>query len=54
VEHFERFWLEWGVSSMAKYAPASGDITLVVFVAIGWAIASIIAGSVLFKKMDVK
>jgi ABC-2 type transport system permease protein len=54
MEHLDSFWLEWGVSSMATYAPASSDITQSIIVALGWGIVSIIAGSALFKKFDVQ
>jgi ABC-2 type transport system permease protein len=54
MDSLDRFWLEWGVSSMSTYAPVSSDVMQAIFIALGWAIASIIAGSVLFKKLDVQ
>jgi ABC-2 type transport system permease protein len=53
VDKLDHFWLEWGVSSIATFTPAASDVMQVIFVALGWGVASIIAGSVLFKKRDV-
>lgn len=50
----DKFWLEWGYSNMSKFDPVSGDLMFGIFVALGWMIVSIVVGSILFKKMDVK
>jgi ABC-2 type transport system permease protein len=54
VADLDQYWLEWAVSSMATYTPASNNIVQAVIVALGWGITSVIAGSVLFEKRDVK
>lgn len=48
------YWLMWGVEKLAAISPPSGDIWQGIFIALGWGIASMVIGSVLFKKIDVK
>jgi len=48
------YWLSWGVSKLATLAPPSGDVVQGILIALGWGIASIVAGTTLFKKIDVK
>lgn len=48
------YWLSWGVSKLATLAPASGDVIQGVLIALGWGIVSLVVGTTLFKKIDVK
>jgi len=48
------YWLEWGLSKFAVMSPPSGDIIQGILIALGWGIASLAAGTTLFKKIDVK
>jgi len=48
------YWLEWAASKLATLTPASGDVMQGIIIAVAWGIASILIGTVLFKKQDVK
>lgn len=48
------YWLEWGVSNLAEYSPATEYIIQGIIIAFVWGIASIVAGLTFFKKQDVK
>jgi len=48
------YWLDWGVSKFAVLSPPSGDIVQGILIALGWGIASLTVGTILFKKQDVK
>ena len=48
------YWIGWGVSNLTTLTPASGDIIQGVIITLAWGIASIAAGTTLFKKADVK
>lgn len=48
------YWIGWGVSNLATLTPASGDIIQGIIIALAWGVASIAAGTTLFKKTDVK
>jgi len=48
------YWLSSSVSKLATLAPASGDVVTGILVAAGWGIASLLVGTTLFKKLDVK
>ena len=48
------YWLDWGVSQFAVLSPPSGDIIQGLLIAFGWGIVSLVVGTTLFKKIDVK
>lgn len=48
------YWIGGAVSKLATITPASGDITLGIVIALVWGIASMLIGTTLFKKQDVK
>ena len=48
------YWLSYSVSTLATLAPATSDVVHGILVALGWGIASLSLGTVLFKKQDVK
>lgn len=48
------YWLSTAVSKLATLTPTSGDVMQGIFIALGWGIASVLIGSMLFKKIDVK
>lgn len=49
-----QYWLSDTVSKLATLTPVSGDVTQGVLIALGWIIASLLVGTILFKKQDVK
>jgi len=48
------YWIGGVVSKLASVAPVSGDVLHGVLVVLAWGVASMIAGTALFRKMDVK
>ena len=49
-----QYWLSTSVSKLATLTPASGDVVSGIIIAICWAVGSILIGTILFKKQDVK
>ena len=48
------YWIGESVSKLATIAPVSGDIVNGILIALAWGTASILAGTMLFRKQDVK
>jgi len=48
------YWIGGVVSKLATVTPASGDVVRGIIVALAWGIGSLLLGTVLFKKQDVK
>jgi len=48
------YWIGGAISKLATVTPVSGDIIQGIFIALIWGIASMIFGTTLFKKLDVK
>ena len=48
------YWLGGIVSKLATVTPAAGDVSQGIIVTLVWGIASLLAGTMLFQKMDVK
>ena len=48
------YWIGGVVSKLATFTPASGDVLHGILVVLVWGAASLLAGTTLFKKMDVK
>ncbi|MCL2885035.1 MAG: ABC transporter permease [Oscillospiraceae bacterium] len=49
-----KYWLTRTVETLATTAPASGDVTRGIVVALAWGVGSLALGTVLFNKQDVK
>ena len=47
------YWLEWGVSNLATYAPASADVIQGIIIAVIWGVMSLVVGAMLFNKQDI-
>ena len=48
------YWIGGVVSKLATFTPASGDILHGILVILAWGAASVLVGTALFKKLDVK
>lgn len=48
------YWIGGAVSKLATVTPVAGDVIQGIIVAIAWGIASILVGTTLFRKLDVK
>lgn len=48
------YWIGGAVSKLATVTPMAGDVVQGIIVAIAWGIASILVGTMLFRKLDVK
>ena len=49
-----KYWLIGVVTTLSTTTPASADVVRGIIVALAWGIVSLVLGTVLFKKQDVK
>ena len=49
-----QYWIGGAISTLATTTPASGDVVRGIAVALVWGVASLVAGTALFEKRDVK